>query len=319
MLKHSADLRTLAVVALYFAVAVLSWAYFPDQWYLKVAVVMANAVLSFMCAVITHNTVHVPIFKSKPLNRLFQIVLSFTYGHSVSAYVPGHNFSHHQHTQTPLDRIRTDKMRFRLNILNQLLFFFRMAPGIMKDENAFAKRMMKEHPRWFAQYVLELVLVIGVKVALIVIDWEKGLLILVIPHLYAAWGIVGTNYWQHDGCDETHPYNHTRNFTGKFLNFLAFNNGYHSAHHDVPHLHWSLLPAYHREHIAPHIHPNLNRVSLLAYLWEMHIWPGKRLDYKGDPYVLPPKAEDADWMDGLDIRSNPYALGVEGLPDNAPR
>ncbi len=314
MLKYKADIRTLTVVALYFTVVVLSWFYFPEEWYLRVAVVMANATLSFMCAVITHNTIHVPIFKESRWNRLFQVILSFTYGHSVSAYVPGHNFSHHQYTQTPKDRIRTDKMRFRWNLLNQLFFFFRMAPGIMKDENAFAKRMMKEHPRWFAQYVLELLLVIGVKVALIVLDWEKGLLILVIPHLYAAWGIVGTNYWQHDGCDEHHPYNHTRNFTGGFLNFLAFNNGYHSAHHDLPHLHWSLLPEYHREKVAPFIHPNLNRVSLLAYLWEVHIWPGKRLDYLGNPMQLPPKCDDADWMEGLDIRKNPYALGVEGLP-----
>jgi fatty acid desaturase len=314
MLKHRADLRTLTVVALYFSSVVLGWLYFPEEWYLRLAVVVVVSTFSFMCAVITHNTIHVPMFKQAGWNRFFQVVLSFTYGHSVSAYVPGHNFSHHQHTQTPRDRIRTDKMRFRWNLLNQLFFFFRMAPGIMKDENAFAKRMMKEHPRWFAQYVLELVLVIGVKVALIVVDWEKGLLLLVIPHFYAAWGIVGTNFWQHDGCDETHPYNHTRNFTGKLLNFFAFNNGYHSAHHDVPHLHWSLLPAYHQEKIAPHIHPNLNRVSLLSYLWEMHIWPGKRLDYLGNPLQLPPKRDDADWMDGLDIRSNPYALGVEGLP-----
>jgi hypothetical protein len=25
-----------------------------------------------------------------------------------------------------------------------------------------------------------------------------------------SWGIFGTNYWQHDGCDHTHPYNHSR-------------------------------------------------------------------------------------------------------------
>lgn len=314
MLKYRADLRTLAVVALYFATVIASWVWFPEEWYLRLAVTAVNAVLSFMCAVITHNTIHVPIFESRGMNRLFQVVLSFTYGHSVSAYVPGHNFSHHQHTQTTLDRIRTDKMRFRWNLLNQLFFFFRMAPGIMKDENAFAKRMLKEHPRWFVQYALELAVVMSIKVTLLIIDWQRALFILFIPHLYAAWGIVGTNYWQHDGCDEHHPYNHTRNFTGKFLNFLAFNNGYHSAHHDVPHMHWSLLPAYHQEHIVPHIHPNLNRVSLLSYLIEMHIWPGKRLDYLGKPMKLAPKQSDADWMEGLDISKNPYGLGVEGLP-----
>jgi fatty acid desaturase len=314
MLKYKADRRTLAVVGLYLTTVVLSWIYFPEEWYLRVLVVAANCVLSFVCAVITHNTIHAPIFKERIWNKVFQVVLSFTYGHSVSAYVPGHNFSHHQYTQTPKDRIRTDKMRFRWNFLNQLFFFFRMAPGIMKDESAFAKRMWKENPRWVYQYVFELAVVLGIKITLLFIDWEKALLILFLPHTYAAWGIVGTNYWQHDGCDENHKYNHTRNFKGKIINYIAFNNGFHGAHHDVPHLHWSLLPAYHYEHIAPHLHPNLTRDNLFSYLWEVHVYPGKRIDYLGEPVVLPPKVDDSDWMENLDISKNPYGLGVEGHP-----
>ena len=313
MLKYSADRRTLTVVAIYFATIVLAWNYFPDAWYLRVLCVVLICTLSFMCAVITHNTIHSPIFKERIWNKVFQVVLSFTYGHSVSAYVPGHNFSHHQYTQTPKDRIRTDKMRFKWNLLNQLFFFFRMVPGIIRDENVFAKKMLKENPRWFVQYALELAVVMGVKLTLLFIDWEKALLIIFLPHAYAAWGIVGTNYWQHDGCDEHHPYNHTRNFKGRFLNYIAFNNGFHGAHHDVPHLHWSLLPAYHEEHVAPNIHPNLNRENLFTYLWEVHIVPGKRVDYLGKPVVLAPKQKDADWIEGLDITKNPYGLGVEGL------
>lgn len=313
MLKYKADRRTLTVVVLYFTTVVASWLYFPEEWYLRLLVVAVNCTLSFMCAVITHNTIHVPIFKERGWNKVFQVVLSFTYGHSVSAYVPGHNFSHHQYTQSTKDRIRTDKMRFRWNLLNQLFFFFRMVPGIMKDENMFAKRMMKENPRWFAQYMLELAVVMGIKITLLIVDWQRALFILFIPHAYAAWGIVGTNFWQHDGCDEHHQYNHTRNFRGKLLNFIAFNNGFHGAHHDVPHMHWSLLPQYHEEKIAPFIHPNLVQDNLLLYLWKVHVWPGKRIDYLGDPLVLPPIREDADWMEGLDISRNPYGLGVEGF------
>lgn len=314
MLKHSSDRRTLAVVGIYFTSIVLAWVYFPESWLFRIPLVGLICVLSFMCAVITHNTIHVPIFKARGWNKIFQVILSFTYGHSVSAYVPGHNFSHHQYTQSPRDRIRTDKMRFKWNILNQLFFFFRMVPGIMRDENVFAKRMWKENPRWFVQYALELAVVMGIKVTLLFIDWEKALLILFLPHAYAAWGIVGTNYWQHDGCDEHHPHNHTRNFSGRFLNYIAFNNGYHGAHHDVPHMHWSMLPAYHTQHIAPNIHANLDRDNLFTYLWEVHVWPGKRIDYRGNPLVLQPKREDADWIEGLDISKNPYGLGVEGLP-----
>jgi fatty acid desaturase len=314
MLRYKADIRTLIFVGLYFATAVLSWVYFPSTWWGILLVVAANSVLSFICAVIVHNTIHAPIFRKKELNKAFQVILSFTYGHSVSAYVPGHNFSHHRYTQTTKDRIRTDKMRFKINFFNQLFFFFRMAPGIVQDENRFAMIMRKEKPQWFRQYVFELALVLGVKIALLILDPWKAIAILFIPHLYAAWGVVGTNYWQHDGCDENHKYNHSRNFSNPILNFLCFNNGYHGAHHEKPNLHWSLLPAYHEQHIAPYIHPNLNLNSLTVFLWKTHIWPGKRVDYLGNPVVLPPKKKDQNWIKGLDVDADPehVSLGVEG-------
>ncbi|MFT5071483.1 MAG: beta-carotene hydroxylase [Chitinophagales bacterium] len=311
LLRYKADRRSLFFVFLYLIVASLSYIYFPSKWYFILPLIALNAVLSFFCAVIIHNTIHAPIFKKRIWNKVFQVVLSFSYGHSVSAFVSGHNFSHHKHTQTLKDRTRTTKLRFKWNLLNQLLFFFVVIPPIAKDENDFAKLMYKEKPRWFWQYVLELVLVIGTKVVLVILNPLAGVLILVIPHLYAVWGILGTNYWQHDGCDETHSYNHTRNFKNGFLNFVAFNNGYHSAHHDKPNLHWSLLPAYHEEFIAPHIHPNLNRGSLFVYLWEAHIFPGKRLNYLGESYILPEINVDEEWLDDMKVSHHNLDLGVE--------
>ncbi|MFT4525728.1 MAG: beta-carotene hydroxylase [Bacteroidia bacterium] len=312
MLKYSADIRTLIAVALYFTSTALAWLYFPESWLLRIPVVFLLCTLSFICAVIIHNTIHCPMFKARWANKVAQVVLSFTYGHSVSAYVPGHNFSHHQHTQTPLDRIRTDKMRFKWNLLNQLFFFFRMAPGIMRDENVFAARMRKERPKWFRQYVFEMALAQGTKFGLLFYNWELALPLIFIPHVYAAWGIVGTNFWQHDGCDEHHKYNHSRNFIGSTINFLAFNNGFHGAHHEVPHLHWSLLPEYHYKKISPHIHPNLEPTNLFTYLWKTCIYPAKRLDYLGMPLVLPPVKDDEDWVPVADLSKNKYALGVEG-------
>lgn len=310
-LRYAADRRSVFVVMLYFVVAALSYYYFPSTWYGILLVFAANAYLSFTCAVIIHNTIHAPIFKNKTWNKIFQVVLSFTYGHSVSAFVSGHNFSHHKHTQTKMDSTRTSKMRFKWNFLNQLLFFFVVAPAVVRDENAFAKLMYREKPKWFWQYVLELVLVLSAKISLVILNPLAGIFVFVLPHLYAVWGILGTNYWQHDGCDETHPYNHTRNFTNPLLNYLAFNNGFHSAHHDKPNLHWSLLPAYHQEHIVPFIHPNLNRNSLSAYLVEVLIYPGKRVDYLGNPIVLQEKEMDADWLASLELNKHEKDLGVE--------
>lgn len=71
-----------------------------------------------------------------------------------------------------------------------------------------------------------------------------------------------------------------------------------------PNLHWSLLPAYHAEHLRPFIHPNLDRDDFLNYLFQTHIYPAKRVDYLGNPIVLPPKTEDADWVN--DIKLNDH-------------
>ena len=95
-----------------------------------------------------------------------------------------------------------------------------------------------------------------------------------------------------------------RNFSGKWLNWLIFNNGYHGAHHNKPNLHWSLLPEYHDKYMRPNLHPNLDRDSLLKYLIEAHIYPGKRLDYLGNPVVLPPKTKEKDWVNAVKVEQH---------------
>ena len=305
MLRYKADVRTLITVAVYFAIAITPWFLWNElnAWQITLFVVV-NCVCSFICATIVHNTIHVPIFYNRWLNKIFQVVLSLSYGHSTSAYVPGHNFSHHKYMQTPKDAIRTSKARFRLNILNQLFFFFIMSGDILKGEFRFAKKMYAERPNWFMQYLTEMIIVVGVKIVLAIINWKCFLLFVFIPHQYAAWGIVSTNYFQHDGCDETHPYNHSRNFTGKFLNWLLFNNGYHGAHHMKPNLHWSLYPEYHAKNLSPFIHPSLDRKSLLAYLIATHIYPAKRIDYLGHPLHLPPLVKDEDWVESIKVEEH---------------
>ncbi|WP_258100994.1 fatty acid desaturase family protein [Marinoscillum pacificum] len=314
-LKYKSDRKTLAAVTLYFVSTGLIWYYFPQLHIaLQIFAVIFLCMLSFICAVIVHNTVHVPIFRSKRANKVFQIVLSMTYGYPVSPFVIGHNLSHHQHTGKDQDIARTDKLRFKWNFLNQALFFFVTSDSIMKSEWLWIKKMWKEDRRsWVIQYFLELIGVGLIKIPLLFFNWPVTLLTIWLPHLWAQWGIVGTNFWQHDGCDVYHEYNHSRNFTNKLLNFLVFNNGYHGLHHNNATLHWSELPEIYEKEFAPNIHPNLNRNSLFMYLWESCGWPGKRLDYLGNPVVLDKnKQEDSlEWINHKDYKKNIEHLGAE--------
>jgi fatty acid desaturase len=312
MLRYKADIRTLAFLGIYYAAFFGCWFFLPLKWYYLLPAEIFLCTISFMVAITIHNSVHCPIFKNKTLNKIHFVLLGLAFGSPASGYVPGHNLSHHKHLQTAKDNTRTTKMRFKWNFLNQLLFFFVMIPGIIRTESRFVKEVGPHKPKWYRTYQIESALIWIWKITWLLIDWKRFILFLLIPNLYAVWGIFGTNYWQHDGCDETHPYNHSRNFTGKLFNFLVCNNGYHGAHHMKASMHWSLYPEYHEKFIKPYLHPSLDQKSLLAYLWKTCIYPGKRVDYLGNPIKLPPYQKDEDWVRETKMASLDAAdLGAE--------
>ena len=315
MLRYTADIRTLFFVAVYFSLLALAWVSVDlsaIEWVWAVPLFAAICVTSFQGAVSTHNAVHCPIFKNRTLNKFWQIVLTLTYGHPVSSYVPGHNLSHHKHMQTRRDVMRTTKVRFRYNLLNLFLFMPSIVPSIMRADSTYAKSMRLRHPKWFRQLLVEGAALWTIQIALLVLDWRKALIFWVVPHLYAQWGIVTMNLLQHDGCDEKSDYNHSRNFVSRIINFWTFNNGFHTLHHITPGLHWSLLPAAHAEQIAPHIHPNLDQSSLVVYLFKTYLL-GRRLTYDGKPLDLEPAGADEEWIPHP--RETPDDLGAVDLEE----
>ena len=309
-MRYRADIRTLCFIAIYFGLVATGYVVKPTAWWQIAPLVVLTCFFSFFGAVATHNTVHCPVFRSRAANRIMQVVLTLTYGHPVSSFVPGHNLSHHKHTQSRRDVMRTSKVRFRWNLLNGVGFFFRMAPDIMRADTKYGKAMRSRHPKWFRQVLIELgALYLALGLALW-LDWEAFLLYVFIPHRYAGWGIITMNLLQHDGCDADSRYNHSRNFVGTVVNWFTYNNGYHTIHHHRAGLHWSLLPAAHAKEIAPHIHPNLDQSSMLAYLWRTFGWPGQRLTYDGKPLVLPEEGPDEDWIPAPNQTPSDVSLGA---------
>jgi fatty acid desaturase len=293
LLRHPEDLRTIAFVAADGMFATTAWFFAPSHGPLLVAWIALIAVTCWLVAVITHNTVHTPVFYRRAYNRAFQVWLSLSYGFPVSEYLPGHNLSHHKYMQKGADLMRTSKVRFGWNLLNAVAFVPAVAFSVTLANFRFAQTVGKQRRAWRSQLRLEIAAVWGVKVALLLLDWRKALLFVFIPHFFAVWGITAVNFVQHDGCDEDHPYNHSRNFVGKWFNWLTFNNGYHGMHHIQPGLHWTLLPKAHAEQVHPYIHPALEQRSLAVYLFRTFVWPGRRVKYTGEPLVVvPPEPED---------------------------
>ena len=309
MLRHREDIRTLAFVASWYVLFALGWFWDPDLP-LAIPLFIALGSFSWFCAVITHNVIHAPVFYGRGLNRAFQVVLTLTYGHPVSAFVPGHNLSHHKYTQTPRDVMRTTKVRYRWNLLNGLMFFFSVGGSIMKGDVGFGVAMRKHRPAWFRQFMLEAGIFVALSAVFLVLDWRKFLVWWYLPHFWAAWGIVTINFLQHDGADADHPYNHSRNFTGRFFGWWTFNNGFHAAHHIEAGRHWSKLREMHDTEVAPHIDPRLCEPSIAAYIWRTFLWPAKRVRYDGTPVVLPPPAPDESWVPSRAETPSDVSLGA---------
>lgn len=296
MLRFKEDRRTLAFLTAFAALSIGGWFVDPRPWYLTAGWVVVTCISSFICAIIAHNTVHTPVFKQRWMNKVFQVWLSLSYGFPVSEYVPGHNLSHHKFMQQREDVMRTSKVNFRWNLLNFLFFFFAVGPGVTAGNYRYKKLMKERLPSWNRQLWAELVAVWGVKLVLVALDWRKALLFVIVPHLFAVWGITTVNFLQHDGTDEKHEVNHSRNFVGKVFNFFMLNNGYHGIHHMHPGLHWSLTPQAHAEQVAPTIHPELLQPSLFAYMFKAFIYPGKRVTFDGKPVLNPDRGPDHDWV-----------------------
>jgi fatty acid desaturase len=299
VLRYRADLRTLCFVAAYFVALGAAWS-------LQRPLYVAGAVallcwLSWINAVITHNVVHAPLWRSARLNRVTRAVLSLTYGFSVNEYVPGHNLSHHRFVQQRRDVMRTSKVRMAWNLPNIVLFFPSVAFDVMRANAKYVAYAKHGRPRWYSERNVQTVLTWTVKIALLVLDWKKALLFVFLPHLGAVWGVTTVNYLWHDGADTDHPYNHSRNFVGKLFNWFHFNNGFHGMHHMQPGLHWSLLPQKHAELIAPHIHPALEQTSFVMYLLRAFVLDPKRIRYDGTPLVLPEEGEDEDWIASIHV------------------
>lgn len=295
MLRYTADWRTIAFLCLYASLAAVGWFVAPSGPWL-VLWVAVTAMSSWICAVVAHNTVHCPVFRNRTANRLFQLWVSLSYGFPVSEYVPGHNLSHHKFMQEREDVMRTSKVNFRWNLLNLLLFFFAVGPGVTAGNYRYKQVMKRRLPQWNRQLIIEGMAVWGVKALLLWLDWRKALAFVVIPHLFAVWGITTVNFLQHDGCDHHHEVNHSRNFVGRWFNFFTLNNGYHGIHHMTPGLHWSLTPAAHQERVHPTLHPALEQPSLAAYVWKTFVYPGKRLTFDGQPVIIENEGPDFDWV-----------------------
>ena len=250
MLRHLADLKTLAYLGLKMVVFIVLWFFgFDADGSLNVS--LCVPLLTLLCllaiadAVISHNHNHVPIFRKRWANLLVGCVISFFYGFPSFCWIPTHNQNHHPFNNRPGDYSITTRPRRRVGLVGALLY-----PTVTSLTQArlippFLRRCWRDNHFLFWRAVVEYLVFFGVMIALFAVDWRKALLFAVLPQQVGMFFIQHFNYLQHIETDSCSEKGHSRNFTGWFLNHYLFNNGYHTVHHMKPGLHWSLTPQAH--------------------------------------------------------------------------
>ncbi len=262
-LRYRADWRSLLFLVLLAGLLGAQWTGCRRHWLL----LPPACALAFIACVIKHNHVHCPTFTRRRLNAGLGHVLSLLTGHPTTSIITAHNVRHHRHNNTELDWVRCSLVHFRWNWLNLLVFPLVSVAEMRRHKPSDLRDWRRRRPALYRQAVAERMVLYTAMAALALADWAATLRYLAVPWLFGQWALVAINLLQHQGCDPASVYDHSRNVTGRLINWFVLNNGFHTAHHIRPALHWSLLPALHREVVAPRIEPALNHRSMLAAAW----------------------------------------------------
>ncbi|HKO54003.1 MAG TPA: fatty acid desaturase [Polyangiaceae bacterium] len=268
--------------------------------------------LSYCSGVLSHNHNHAPVFRQKRLNSLYSAWLSFFYGCPSFVWVPTHNQNHHRYLDGPGDATRTSEHAEVDSLWALLSYPTRSAIAQIPAIWRYARDARLHHLDRFRQIILETGTVVlghaaAAGLALSLYGLAQGALLyscaLGGPALYAAWSMMFTNYLQHVGCDHASSDDHSRNFVSRWMNWLVFDAGYHTVHHEHAGTHWSSYPALHAAR-ASRIAPQLNQSTILGYLVRRYLLSEQASRLEPTCAAAAPSETDCDTAENAELADN---------------
>jgi fatty acid desaturase len=251
--------------------------YFGFSWWLY----LAELFLTLGVGVIHHNHSHLRIWKYKTLNRFTDLWVTLLQGHPTFVFHAAHVGNHHRYRHGEQDLARTYRFTtYGAQGDNNHLLGYLLHPiqAVCVLYPLFIKTLLRYHSQYksyFYYCVLQYAIVLGSWLVLMLINWEKWLILVLIPQLHGLHWLLATNYLQHAHADGSASsgtiknYNYARNFYG-LLNPLLFNIGLHTAHHEQSRAHWSQLPSL-NDHYKNLVAPQLQERSLFGYMLRVFI------------------------------------------------
>jgi fatty acid desaturase len=231
----------------YLAALFLLFPYTP-LWIMLILGLIYSVSISWDINGISHNFIHNPYFKWKPLNYAFSWLLSVTMGFSQQFY----DLVHHKHHQGNSDRPdESGETVDPISIYRHghddeaenpwsyvFLSFFRDDPKQIFSE--IKKR--KPFKAYFGVFEIASWVILMVIVG--ILNWK--FLIFYVPFYYLGHCLSYLNgYYRHYGGNPDEPIAWGVSSYGRLYNAIWFNNGYHAEHHYKPKVHWTKMRRLH--------------------------------------------------------------------------
>lgn len=230
--------------------------------------------LGFSAGVLSHYHNHRGVFRRAWANQCYSVWLSVFYGFPIFSWIPTHNQNHHKYVNGEKDATRTERTGRTDSLLAAVIYPFQSSAWQWPALRSYVQTARQKQSKTFTWLVLQACAVVvvhacfwGVSVATNGVGLGSvsyGLLVA-LPALFASWAMMFINYVQHVGCDSDSKDNHSRNFVGSWENWLVFDAGLHTVHHENPGVHWSAYRELHRAR-AEAIHPSLCQRNVLTFV-----------------------------------------------------
>lgn len=242
ILKYKVDIWPVSIVALAFALSLLPLLVEMPLW-------VAAPFWVFVLWVRTHtpfaqhNQGHLPVFNSKTLNHIYDAFLTQTTGYPTALWELHHNRGHHRHFLNPerdvarIVHLDTGKTMSRWwYALQGNLTIHRDSVIIGINEGKEGKKTL------LGKLAGEIVVQTIVTAGLIALNPVMAIAFFVVPNMLGAWFIWWESYPHHLEVPTQNIYDASVTIECEKYNRNTFNIGHHTAHHEKPTMHWSLLP-----------------------------------------------------------------------------
>lgn len=210
----------------------------------------------------SHHHQHVPTFKWTFFNRVLELCHALHTGITSNLWFLHHVVGHHVNY---LDQTKDESRWRRKDGVTMGALSYTLSVSFTAYYRAFMVGL--RYPRHLRVFVGYGLLAVGIVAALIFAKPLQGLILFALPMLTSMMFVAWVTHDHHAGLDSQDPYEASMNTLNQRFNRLTGNLGFHTAHHLRPGVHWSNLPALHRDlahKIPAHLYRKPDFVALLG-------------------------------------------------------